>query len=153
MTNISLISESLPTNLSWVKVDNCICPLPKNSCYRPYLYTKPIQCVHENIQDIGEFLQNPKSDNIFPIILIFLGLILTIQFLTCLLQCCGKLSKKGTQGRYRVSKDTGTVAVKPGKLRNRQPTMPKPLKVVCHPNKVEVTEIELEEVKIEETRL
>lgn len=75
----SSISEYFPTNLTWIKIENCICPLPKNFCYRPLMYTKPIQCVHENILDVGEFLQNPKSDNIFLIILIFLGLILAIQ--------------------------------------------------------------------------
>nr|CAD2206879.1 unnamed protein product [Meloidogyne enterolobii] len=45
---------------------------------------------------------------------------------------------------YDLIKDKEwTTFVKPGKPRNRQPTMPKPLKVVCHPNKVEVTEIEV----------
>nr|CAD2191731.1 unnamed protein product [Meloidogyne enterolobii] len=121
MSNISLISVKFPTNLSWVKMDNCICPLPKNSCYRPSSYSKPIQCVHENILDVGEFLQNPKFDNISQIILIFLWLILTIQLFTCIIQCFNKLSvKKCTRGYDRNSNEGVILTdVKPGETRNR----------------------------------
>uniref|UniRef100_A0A1I8BJM3 Uncharacterized protein n=1 Tax=Meloidogyne hapla TaxID=6305 RepID=A0A1I8BJM3_MELHA len=113
----SSISEYFPTNLTWIKIENCICPLPKNFCYRPLMYTKPIQCVHENILDL----------------------------FTCFLKCCGKLlKKKGARGSYRISKDSGIVADAKPKIRvRRPPTPPKALKVVCRPNKTEVAEIEV----------
>ncbi|CAK5027812.1 unnamed protein product [Meloidogyne enterolobii] len=55
--------QNFPSNLTWIPVANCSCPIAENNCYRPELYSKPIICAHNSIPNILNFLQQPGEFN------------------------------------------------------------------------------------------
>jgi len=88
MENITTIEPELffPSNIPWVLVDNCICPLAKTNCYRPDLYSKPIICVHESVVDIDRHLAAgpiPNDGLFFPFFFLYLLVILVLLAQVC----------------------------------------------------------------------
>lgn len=65
MENISISEPEhfSPTQIPWIPVENCVCPLPHTNCFRPSVYSKPIVCVHESIEDIDAHLATALSSN------------------------------------------------------------------------------------------
>lgn len=90
MENITTTEAELffPSNIPWVPVDNCICPLAKTNCYRPDLYSKPIICVHESVGDIERYLADgvgpgPNDGLFFPFFFLYLLVILVLLAQVC----------------------------------------------------------------------
>ena len=106
----------LPTNLTWVQVDDCACPQPEAICVRPETYSKPIECLH--ISHLDAFAQhliakpcnnNNSNSSVLandgpaccsgqnPVAIIFFMFILALQVLTdffCLFYLFFSLSNK-----------------------------------------------------------
>lgn len=83
MENISISEPEtfFPTNIPWIPVENCVCPIPHTNCFRPNVYSKPIECVHESIEDIARHLATPLSPDtglFFPFFWLYVLLVLVL---------------------------------------------------------------------------
>ncbi|KAL3102553.1 hypothetical protein niasHT_020169 [Heterodera trifolii] len=49
----------IPTNISWLSIDECLCPEMDNICYHPSGYRKPVVCAHKMVRNISQHLSTP----------------------------------------------------------------------------------------------
>ncbi|KAI3418456.1 hypothetical protein GPALN_009784 [Globodera pallida] len=72
---------SVPTNLTWIDVKDCICKNPLDVCVRPNVYTKPILCVPAALCTQFPNLLSLNTNNTLFFALILLVLIRLVQLL------------------------------------------------------------------------
>ncbi|KAL3082561.1 hypothetical protein niasHT_030575 [Heterodera trifolii] len=54
-----IIVRMIPTNISWLSIDECLCPEMDNICYHPSGYRKPVVCAHKMVRNISQHLSTP----------------------------------------------------------------------------------------------
>jgi len=83
MANFSEIIQ-FPTNLKWELLIDCICPNPNFNCWKPEIYSKPVECFPSYIDFNAPFHGIPldvnNSSNFWLHIQNGLGLILQVLF-------------------------------------------------------------------------